>query len=184
MYLGLVYYPDIKLDGFNVLRNQYDPYASLMPVHLPFIFPVDESIGRTRFQAHVQNILCTICAFTVHLCKLEKSPDHWLFLTPQEGEGDAIRLHDLLYTGIMSPYLRKDLPYRPHVALGHFGKTAWDLENPAGKIELDELAYNKALSECARIELDFWKTIDRLSIVRLNKELTSCENLDEIPLGI
>ncbi|MCP4567450.1 MAG: 2'-5' RNA ligase family protein, partial [FCB group bacterium] len=47
--------------------------------------------------------------------------DRWfLFLVPDEGFSQIIKLHDDLYTGIMSNHLRLDIPFTPHMTVGIF----------------------------------------------------------------
>ncbi len=183
MYLALVYYPAIDWDDLHKLRKRYDPYAHLMREHMPFVFPVDEKIGRNKFKMHISAVLRGWKPFDAHFCKLQKTPDHWLMLTPEEGNADVVRLHDALYSGILAPFLRKDLPFVPHISLGHFGNEQWELEKPLKKIGLDVPKYEKALSEFESVNLDLWRTIDQLTIVFLDQALTKCTDLETIEFG-
>ena len=184
MYLALVFYPKIELDHFNVLRRKYDPYANLMKEHMPFVFPLDQKIGLAAFKAHVRSVLEGWSPFDIHLCNLRKTPDHWLMLTLEEGRKESIRLHNALYTGILAPYLRYDLPYEPHISLGHFGNEKWELENPLKTIDLDMPKYEKAMSEFKSLDLDMWRKVDQLTILGLDHALRKCTDLVTVELGI
>ena len=41
-----------------------------------------------------------------------------LFLVPDEGYSDIVKLHDKLYSGILKNNLRFDIPYIPHIGIG------------------------------------------------------------------
>ena len=38
MIFGLAYYTKIEHEGFHAFRNKYEPYASVLPAHIKFIF--------------------------------------------------------------------------------------------------------------------------------------------------
>ena len=137
-YLALVYYPVIEHKGFHDFRMTYEPYASLLPPHIPFIFPLEESFGMEKLKTHIQSVLTQWQAFDMHFCKLEKTWDHWLFLGADEGNIKAIDLHDQLYEGTLAPFLREDLPYTPHIGLGLFSTENYDFHNPTAKLDLDQ----------------------------------------------
>ncbi len=56
----------------------------------------------------------------MHLKGLQKSWDEHLFLVLEGGEAEVIRLHDDVYTGLLSEYRSEGIPYVPHVTLGVF----------------------------------------------------------------
>ena len=176
-YFALVHFPDIQDKRFHAFRNKYDPYASLLREHISLIFNVPESIGLEMYTEHVHSILTKWNPFKVTIAGFHKTVDHWLLLTITDGNEKVVKLHDAFYTGILSPYLRKDLPFIPHIGLGFFGKESYDLANPTAKITLDEEKYNRAMAEIAKEDLSFQKTIDSLSIIELNESLTKCRTL-------
>ena len=113
----------------------------------------------------------------MHFCKLEKTWDHWLFLSADEGNDKAILLHDELYGGKLKPYLREDLPYSPHIGLGLFSVESYDFHNPTAQLALDENKYISAKAEFEAFNLDLWCTVDSLTMVQVNEEFTECEDL-------
>ena len=183
MFLALVFYPGIQHEGFHSFRNTYEPYASLLPAHLPFIFPLEESFGLDKLKNHINDVLKSWYSFDIHFCTLEKTWDHWLFLGAREGNDNAIRLHDEFYTGPLKPYLRDDLPYTPHIGLGLFSKEDYDFHNPTAKLSLDRERFEKAKKEFESLEFDLWCHVKELTLVRVNNEFTECEDLDTFELN-
>ena len=174
MYFALVYYPKIEHEGFHSFRRRYEPYSELLPEHVPFVFPVPEVIGREKLETHIEQVVKTCKPFDVHFCTLEKTWDHWLYLGAKEGHDAVVELHDKLYTGILSPYLREDLPFYPHIALGLFSKEPYDFNHPTAALTLDEEKYNKARQSFEKMGVDLWFTIDKLTLVSVNSDFTEC----------
>jgi len=183
MYYALIYYPDIKNERFHTLRKKYEPYYSLIPEHLPLIFPVPELIGLKKLEAHINETLTQWKPFKVHFHGLQKTWDQWLFLVLKEGNDFMIKLHDELYTDFLTPYLRNDLPYTPHVGLGFFSKGQYDFTNPTAQLSLDEKLYNKAKMEFENLRLDFWRTIDHLTLIKINTDFSKCWDLMEFRIN-
>ena len=42
----------------------------------------------------------------------------YVFLVPDEGYSGISLLHDRLYTGILQPFLRLEVPFIPHITIG------------------------------------------------------------------
>jgi hypothetical protein len=179
VYFALIYYPGIKNDRFHTLREKYEPFSSLLPEHLPLIFPIPDSIGLKKLEKHINRTLTQWKPFKVHFHGLQKTWDQWLSLVLKEGNDLMIKLYDELYTDFLTPYLRNDLPYTPHVGLGFFSKEQYDLTNPTAQLSLDEAKYKKAKEEFENLRLDFWRTIDKLALVKINTDFTKCLNIME-----
>lgn len=177
MYLALVYYPEIDHKGFHRFRTTYEPFAALLPPHLPFIFPLEASFGIEHMKSHIQAVIKRWHAFDMHFCKLEKTWDHWLFLGAEAGNDLAILLHDELYSGELEPYLREDLPYTPHIGLGLFSIESYDFHNPTAELALDENKYKSARAEFEALNFDLWCKVNTLTMVQVNEAFTKCEDL-------
>jgi len=177
MYYALVHYSQIIHEDFQSFRRRYDPYAALLPEHITFIHPVPESIGRTKLEKHIENVIGSWKPFKAHFCSLEKTWDHWMYLGAKEGHDLVVELHDKLYEGILSPYLREDLPFYPHIGLGLFSKEGYDFDNPTAKLTLDEEKYRQARKEFVDLRFDLWCTIDKLTLVKVNAEYTECTDI-------
>jgi len=86
----------------------------------------------------------------------QRSWDEYLFLLLNQGEADVIRLHDEIYTGLLSKYRDEVRPFIPHVTLGVF----------SGKNE----EYSHALKEAEQLKLDYECMLDRLHLIKINDE--------------
>lgn len=183
MFYALVYYPQIDHQGFQAFRQKYEPYSDLLPEHLPFVFPVPESIGYENLVDHIGKVLEKWTSFDIHISGHTKTWDHWLMLVLQEGNEKTIQLHDDLYTGLLAPYIREDLPYLPHIGLGLFSKEDYDFNNPTAELQLDKTKYEKALTELRELNLDFWRRVDSLTLVKVNQEFTKCWDVREFKMN-
>ena len=183
MFYALVYYPHIEHEGFHEFRNKYEPCAFLLPEHVTFIFPTPKEIGRERLELHIKTILKRWKPFQVHFCTIKLNWDHWMYLGANEGHDEIVVLHDQLYEGILSPYLREDLPFYPHIALGLFSKEGYNLNNPTAKLTLDTPKYNQARKEFESLNFELRCTIDQLTLLQLDAEFTTCEVIKNFPLS-
>ena len=177
MYFALVQYPQIGNEDFHSFRNKYDPYASILKEHITLIYPVPFTVGRAKLEEHIQEVLHDWSPFKVHFCTLEKTWDHWLYLGAKEGKNLVTDLHDQLYTGIINPYLREDLPFYPHIGLGLFSKEDYDFNKPTAKLTLNEEKYKNALIEFKEIKFEVWCTINKLTLVKVNSDFTEFQDM-------
>lgn len=46
--------------------------------------------------------------------------DYYLYLTVGAGAEKIVKIHDQLYSGLLSSYWEKSLSYIPHITLGFF----------------------------------------------------------------
>jgi len=124
MSYALVHFPTVDARQIDKLRRKHDPQVDLIAPHITIVFPVPDSLGKSRLVSHVVNVLRGYKQFSISLQGLEQSWDNCLFLLLQDGRAEVIRLHDDLYTGILAPFLRRDIPYVPHLTLGAFADGA------------------------------------------------------------
>ena len=124
MYYVLLYYPrfDRKTgEDIEDFRRKYDPFADSWKPHIPFLFPLPcNEVEEEKFTDHVETVLKNWKPFPIRIGGFVKSRDHWLLLRLKEGNRDVIALHDGLYIGILSPHLRRDIEYIPHIGIGLF----------------------------------------------------------------
>jgi len=113
MYYSLNYYPKIKHIDFHRFRNKYEPFSSLIVEHVTFVFPTPSEIGLENLKKHISEVLKKWQTFDIHINGIDITWDNWMYLTVKEGNSKVVKLHDDLYTGILEPYLRKDLPFTP-----------------------------------------------------------------------
>lgn len=172
MYYVLLYYP--KLDGkteenIKAFRRKYDPFVDSWKPHIPFIFPVPCSeVEETKLTEHIETVLKNWNPFPIHMEGFTKSWDHWLFLLLKEGNEEAIALHDELYTGVLSPYLRRDIEYIPHIGIGLFVKkdAGYSVLDPK-KVDLDAKLYSQASKEAKSLKISSFDTVDRLFLEKV-----------------
>jgi len=82
--------------------------------------------------------------------------DEYLFLLLNKGEGDVIRLHDEIYTGLLSEYRDELRPFIPHVTLGAFSAKSEE--------------YAQALKEAEELMLNYEYMLDKLHLIKINDE--------------
>jgi len=201
MYYVLVYYPkfDRKTEeGIEAFRRKYDPFVDSWKPHIPFIFPVPCSeVEEEKLTAHIETVLKNWKPFPIHIGGFRKSWDHWLFLLLKKGDEEAIALHNELYTGMLSPYLRREIEYIPHIGIGLFAKkdAGYNVLDPK-KVDFDSKLYSQALKEAESLKIDSFDTVDRLFLkkvfvktgaslntqVPLNDHLTKIVDSKEIKL--
>jgi hypothetical protein len=172
MYYVLVYYPKFdRKTGENIeaFRRKYDPFVDSWKPHIPFVFPVACSeVDEEKLTEHIETVLKNWKPFSIHVGGFTKSWDHWLFLQLKEGNEEAIALHDELYTGILSPYLRRDIEYIPHIGIGLFVRrdAGYNVLDPK-KVEFDAKLHSQALKEAESLKISSFDTVDRLFLTRV-----------------
>jgi hypothetical protein len=172
MYYMLLYYP--KFEGkteknIKVFRRKYDPLVDSLKPHIPFIFPVACSeVEEERLTEHIETVLKNWKPFPIHIEGFRKSWDHWLFLLLKKGNKEAITLHDELYTGMLSPYLRRDIEYIPHIGIGLFVKknAGYNVLDPE-KVDFDAKLYSQASREAESLNISSFDTVDRLFLEKV-----------------
>jgi len=173
MYYCLIYRPQIDFQKINLFKEKYDPYYPGIGAHITLVFPVPSSeVSEEKFEKHIREVLIKHRSFEVHLSGFEKSMDHWLFLSIKEGNKEITKLHDDLYTSFLKMYMRDDLPFSPHIGIGLFTNKElnYDLKNPT-ILALDKEKYEKALKEAESLNLDYRIKFDKVSFLKVEKDL-------------
>jgi 2'-5' RNA ligase len=120
------------------------------------MFPVPESIGESFLANHIENALSNWRAFPIHLQGILKSWDDYLFLMIQDGSENISSLHRKIYTGMLVDYLKKDMPFIPHLTLGVL------TEN----VEI----HPEVLEEAKQLDLDYHCVLDKLNLIKVNDD--------------
>lgn len=155
--LAAVYFPDINLDKINYFRKKYNPEDwTIIQPHLTITFPIND-IPEKLLQQHIESVTKKLKSFPICLNGLTKSFDDYLFLEVKEGNEEIIKLRNQLYSGILAPYLKADIPFSPHLTLGHFRT-----ENN----DFDRQLYEKAYAEARDMELNINCNFDNLALVK------------------
>ncbi len=127
MALLVLAYPRVAPADFawlQAIRAQHDKrYFALVAPHVTLVFPVT-SVARTDFIAHVRQQAAGGKAISfVARCAIVVEDDgkkfSHVFLVPDEGFSEIVKLHDRLYTELFAPELRLDITFIPHIGVGN-----------------------------------------------------------------
>jgi 2'-5' RNA ligase len=120
-------YPTISADDFawiQEIRQQEDElnFRAIDP-HFTLVFPIIE-IDRATLVSHTKESSQGIQPFDFTLrcavlCNDAFSKYTHVFLVPDEGYSNIVKLHDSLYTGIIADELRLDIPFIPHISIAN-----------------------------------------------------------------
>jgi hypothetical protein len=175
MYFALSIYPLLSTElshSIDAIREKYDPTSGFTKSHITVLFPVPGSVGEEKLISHIQNVLSNWSPFEIRLGGLQKSHDHWLFLTLEEGEAQVKKLYQALYTGILAEYRRDDIEYMPHLGLGLFIKESsiYDWDNPK-EADFDREGYEKARHQAKALPLHLPVFVEKLHLTMIPDEI-------------
>ncbi|MEM1046661.1 MAG: 2'-5' RNA ligase family protein [Pseudomonadota bacterium] len=107
----------------DAYRDRHDvPYRDVVAPHFTLVFGC-EAVSEKDFCDHVEQVagqmspVYFVCRYAM-LGVDHQSPTGHVFLVPDEGYGALSLLHDRLYTGVLRPHLRLDIPFTPHITIG------------------------------------------------------------------
>ena len=136
--LAVVAYPEFSSADYawiDNVRQDADPRHAIIPPHFTLVYPTsalssDDMVRHAEQRVAGRNQI----SFTLRNVSINHdSPDGrtYVLLVPNEGCEAITELHDSLYTGILEPELRADLPSPPHITVGSFAesKSATQLGN-------------------------------------------------------
>jgi len=127
MALAVVSYPKLSAKDFDwiqALRKSHDKlYLEVIEPHFTIVFP-EASIDQAEFINHLKQKSIGVRSFSAImrcsvLVKDEFSEYTHVFLVPDEGYSNIVKLHDHLYTGPLTESLRLDIPYIPHLGIAN-----------------------------------------------------------------
>ena len=127
MALLVLAYPRIAQTDFEwlqAIRAQHDRrYFSLVAPHFTLVFPVT-GLGQTDLIAHVRRQAAGVRAISFRArCAVVVEDDtkkfSHVFLVPDEGFSEIVKLHDRLYAELLAPELRLDITFIPHIGVGN-----------------------------------------------------------------
>lgn len=126
MAIALVAYPNMSdehyqwIEGIRHKHPELD-YTPLDP-HFTLVFPLTGTINQESLVQHIDHLIqqATPISFTIRCAiPVPEIDKYYAFLVPDEGFSRLVRLHDALYTDILSEHLNLDMPYVPHITIGH-----------------------------------------------------------------
>jgi hypothetical protein len=157
MSLLVVAYPDLDPKDqawIQAIRARHDPHVGLIAPHVTLVFPND-AIDATLLQEHAEQVCQAFGAFrflarVALIVRDQFSPLPHLFLVPDEGFSQIVRLHDALYRGPLAESLLLDVPFIPHLTIGAFETSA------AAKAQADAINSERFVIDAA---------IERMSVI-------------------
>lgn len=123
-FLAVAYPKIIDADQVWIqsIRRQYDPQFEIVEPHFTIIFPtITQKIA--AFRKHIRDQVANFSSFPfVIRCALPVkdvlSPSTHIFLVPDEGLSQFVRLHDTCYETLLASDLLLEVPYIPHITVG------------------------------------------------------------------
>jgi 2'-5' RNA ligase len=112
------------LDWIQGIRKRHDElYFEVVAPHFTLVFPTFNQ-EEAAFSEHVRQIAHKTQPFDFVLRCAVLGDDAFsdythVLLVPDEGYSQIVRLHDRLYTGILSEELRLDIPFVPHIGIAN-----------------------------------------------------------------
>ncbi|MEH1973183.1 MAG: 2'-5' RNA ligase family protein [Nostoc sp.] len=125
--LLVVNYPTISAFEFawiqNVRKQHDELYLQVINPHFTLVFPAFNFL-EAPFINHVQQVTQKTQAFDFVIRCAVLSNDVFsqythVFLVPDEGYSNIVKLHDRLYTGVLTKELRQDIPFIPHIGIAN-----------------------------------------------------------------
>jgi 2'-5' RNA ligase len=185
MFYAVVHRPEVDVTLVEDFNRRYNPYHELIGPHVTLLFPVPgEQVREAAVRSRAEEVARQTAPFRVGLNNLELSWDQWLFLIPTDGMPAFHRLHNQFFEGEFSSFLRRDIPFVPHVALGQFALagSSYSLQDPTA-VPMDEDRYQQARAEVERAGLDLTYTATGLELVTVDDEFTSTTTLARYAFG-
>jgi len=130
-YLALAY-PELKTEDYNWIqsfrKDNDELYFKVVAPHFTIVFPTfNKSEDEFIKSVEEKSMALKRITFAIRCSVINKDAlnDYWhVFLTPDEGNSEIIKLHDMLYSGELSDNLLLEIPFIPHIGIGN-SKDKW-----------------------------------------------------------
>jgi len=183
MYYFLAYFPKIDFSQINEIRSKYDSNKPYIDPHIAVVFPVDSTIGESNLIDHIQTVTNNTVSFPISLSGLEKSWDHYLYLTVNKGVENIISLHDKLYTGILEKFWLKNVPYKPHITLGFFAERQAKFDkSDIQDIKVNTADLDNAMLMTEKFNFNISEQFNSLTLVKRQDKQSPAVIVKEFPL--
>lgn len=112
-------------DQIQAIREQFDPLAGRVPPHVTLVFPFDSEIDTESLVDHIDRALRDLDFAYVEI-SLDRAliVGEFCFLPIDQGRDQIADLHDLLYDGLLEPFLSEEEDYIPHLTIGRWSNDA------------------------------------------------------------
>ena len=124
--LYTVSYPEVAPDASAFMerfRQDHDlPYRDVVAAHFTMVFGC-KSVEVPDYTMHIAAVArqaepVRFCCRYAMLGADDFDDTAYVFLVPDEGYSGISLLHDRLYTGVLQPFLKLDVPFVPHITIG------------------------------------------------------------------
>ena len=123
MTIAVVAYPVLEAasrDWIETIRAEHDPQAPRIAAHFTIVFPI--AVDPDAITSEITAVARSQAPFGVSIETIAAVRDALghgghVFLVPSAGAHEIRALHDRLYAGALSPHLREDIPYTPHLTI-------------------------------------------------------------------
>lgn len=128
MTVGTFYtvaYPEIpatQMQWIEEIRRQHDPQYAVVRPHFTLVFRVCD-VQESMYFRHVESVarlskpIVSRCLYAM-LDAGDVDSRAYVYLVPDEGNAEISLLHDRLYSGVLQPHQRLEIPYIPHITVG------------------------------------------------------------------
>ncbi|MFT9267205.1 2'-5' RNA ligase family protein [Oenococcus sp.] len=100
------------------VREHFDPLVSHIRPHISLVFPFQSEISDTILIAKVTQIISGTSAFPAAFTRLGHDDNGYIWLEADQGRDTFTKLHDQLYSDpVFAPFLRRDIPFQPHITI-------------------------------------------------------------------
>ncbi|MBI2009334.1 2'-5' RNA ligase family protein [Candidatus Saccharibacteria bacterium] len=187
MFYSIIHRPEADVSKVEEIDAKYDPYHGLVGAHVTLLFPVPAlEITEQAIKNQAKKVVVSTEPFHVQFNShtTELSWDQWLFLNPSQGKKDFERLYLKLYEGELRKFLREDIPYSPHIAIGHFAieEAAYDLKDPSA-LKLDEVSYLAALEDVRQADIQLDYTATQIELIGVDSNYKKSWTIEKFSLG-
>lgn len=127
MALVVLAYPQLEIvdyDWIQDYRKAHDVlHYGIVEPHFTIVFPVfniheELFVEEIRLKAKGRKAI----PFEIKCATINKDAFnnyYHVFLVPDQGFGEIVRLHDILYSGVLNNNLRLDIDFIPHIGIGN-----------------------------------------------------------------
>jgi 2'-5' RNA ligase len=143
------------IDAVTAVRRNYDPLAQNIRPHISLIFPFDSPVADAVLMTAVADVIQKTPAFSVDFATIAGDyANGYFWLAATSGAEQLTALHDQLYAlPYFKDYQRTDIPYQPHITLGHVAPdeastivAALDCATLTTRTAINEVAIERILS--------------------------------------
>lgn len=129
MALGVGAYPKLESGDYNIIqdfrRENDELYYSVAEPHFAFVFPIEENeIKKDLFIKEITDKSKGVEQINFEIKCATVNKDiflnyYHLLLVPDKGYSKIVKLHDKLYSNLLSKHLRLDIDFIPHMGIAN-----------------------------------------------------------------